>query len=313
MPLMRGKGNEIMNRLKLAAALVTALGLTVCLAGCMVKGDTGSTAAVDLTYDDSENYTIGGAQLNDTVEHIEIDWIAGNVKLLYSDSDMVSFSEESNKNLTDDFKLHYWLDGTTLKIRFCGSGHWSLGRLEKDLTVTVPKNFPLTNLKITSISANVSLEAIETESAFIETTSGIICLTGCTVTDRFEFETISGGLEAEFAEPLNELTGSTSSGAVAVTAPHIDRFKVSAASGSVSLSAEAEPQWLDIGTVSGTVDLTLPESASVTLDFRSTSGKLSSELSGRTEDGKYIFGDGAGEYRIKTVSGNAAVRKRSAV
>lgn len=67
------------------------------------------------------------------------------------------------------------------------------------------------------------------------------------------------------------------------------------------------PEALDIQTISGNIDLSLPEDVSFTLEFHSTSGELSSDLPYRAEEGRYIFGNGEGEYKIGTVSGDVRI------
>lgn len=298
-----------MNRRRTRAAvlLLAAVGMALCLTGCKVRIHTGTSGLSDFSYANSENYTAGAAELSEIVEYIEIDWLAGNVTVVPHSSDTVSFSEESLMTLADDTQLHYWLNGTTLRIKFCGSGRWALDGLEKNLTVRVPEYLKLKNLRVSSISAGICLNTIQAESAAINTTSGDIQLMDCAVTELAEVNMVSGRLEAEFAQPLDEFQGRSTSGALQISAPSITRFKAGTVSGSVSLSAQSAPEWLDIDTTSGNIDLSLPKDASFTLDYDSTSGELSSDLPCRTDAGKYIYGDGKGEYVMDTVSGDVRI------
>lgn len=287
--------------------VLAAVGAVLLLAGCRVQVHSGTSNLSDWFYDDAEKYTAGGAELSETVEHIEISWLAGNVTLKSHDSDTVAFSEKSADQLSDDTQLHYWLDGTTLRIKFCGSGQWVLDGLEKELTVLVPETLELTNLKVNSVSAGVDLDSIRAESAAISTTSGNICLTDCAVTELAKISTVSGGTEAKFAQPLEDFACNSTSGEIQVAAPAVMRFEADTVSGPVSFSAQSAPESLDIDTTSGCIDLALPEDASFTLDCYSTSGTLSSDLPHRTENGQYIFGDGKGEYTVNTISGDVRI------
>ena len=291
--------------------VLAAVGLSLCLTGCGVNINMGNGLS-DFSYPDAENYSVGEAEFSETVEDIEIDWLAGNVAVAFHSSDTVSFAEESLAALTEDTQLHYWLDGTTLHMKFCRSGKWRLDGLEKDLTVLVPADLPLT-MTVKSMSADIHLDALQAESANIGTSSGNVELTDCAVTDIVQVDTTSGWVDMSLIEPLETFTWDAVSGTLQITAPKVKNFSAGSVSGEVSLSVEEEPETLSIKTTSGGIDLALPEDASFTLDYGSVSGDLSSELPHRTENGQYLFGGGKAEYQIGTVSGDVritAVEKR---
>lgn len=293
---------------KIIAMLVLAtVGLSLCLTGCGVNINMENTGFSDFSYADAENYSVGAAEFSATVEHIEIDWLAGNVTVASHSSDTVSFSEESLAALTEDTQLHYWLDGTTLHMKFCRSGKWRLDGAEKDLTVLVPEDLPLTSLTVKSMSAGIHLDALQAESANMGTSSGNVELTDCAVTDIVQIDTISGWADVQLAGSLETFLWDASSGSLQITAPKVKNFFAGSVSGAVSLSVEEEPETLSIKTTSGSIDLALPEDASFTLDYDSTSGDLSSDMPCRTESGQYLFGDGKVEYQIGTVSGNVRI------
>ena len=288
----------------IAMLVLTAAGMSLCITGCGVNINMGNTG---LSYADAENYSVGAAEFSETVEHIEIDWLAGNVTVASHSSDTVLFSEESLAALTEDTQLHYWLDGTTLHMKFCRSGKWRLDGLEKDLTVLVPEDLPLTSLTVKSMSADIHLNALQAESANIGTSSGNVELTDCAVTDIVQADTTSGWVDMSLIEPLEAFAWGTTSGTLQITAPKVRNFSAGSVSGEVSLSVKEEPETLSIKTTSGSIDLALPEDASFTLDYDSTSGDLSSDLPCRTESGQYLFGDGKAEYQIGTVSGDVRI------
>lgn len=241
------------------------------------------------------------------MEHIEISWLTGSVTVMPHDEDTVSFSETGNRELNEDTRMYYWLDGATLRIRFCRSGRWALIGLEKDLTVLVPETLILSDLNVNSISASVCLDSIRADSASINSTSGNVRLTDCAVTELAEVSTVSGRLDAEFAQPLSEFRGGSTSGALQVSAPAVVHFKAASVSGAISLSVQTAPETLDIDTTSGKIGLTLPEDASFTLDYDSTSGELSSDLPCQKSRSVYIFGDGGAVYTVDTVSGDVEI------
>lgn len=296
-----------MRKIKMAVLLMAVAGMALWLTGCQMSINAGGSNLSDISYADSEKYISGIAELSETVEHIDIHWPVGSVTVKPHDSDTVSFSEESDKELTDDSRLRYWLDGATLHIQFGRTGKWRLDDMKKDLTVLVPENPALAELEVNSISATLCLDGLQTERLTIGTTSGDMRLVGCAVAKRASVSTISGELEAEFAKPLEEFSGDSTSGTFRISAPTIENFSSSSISGPMSLSVEEAPKTLDIQTTSGNIDLALPDDASFTLDFDATSGELSSDLPYTMESGRYIFGDGTGEYVIGTISGDVRI------
>ncbi len=333
------------NKAKAAAAfLTTACGLST-LSGCGTIISSGMGLS-DFIYENSDKYTAGAVEISETVENIEIDWLSGSVTVTPHSSDTVSFSEESSKELKDNFQLHYWLNGTTLHIKFCRSGHWNFKDLEKELTVFVPENIKLNDLKVNTVSAEISLDnlqadsadiestsgnirltdltvtetaeingvsadifldSLQSDSASIETTSGSVKLIHCKVTEKAEVSTVSGNLEAEFSEPLGEFEGDATSGTLQVITPSVDRFDAETVSGTVSLFSQSAPKELDIDTTSGDVELNLPKDSSLTLKFSTTSGNLSTDLPGIKNGESYTFGEGGGMYKIATVSGDVNI------
>lgn len=292
---------------KIIVIVLVTVGMSLCLTGCVGYINIGNTGLSDFSYADAESYAVGEAELSETVEHIEIVWLAGNVTVIPHNADTVSISEKSPTALTEDAQVHYRLDGTKLYIQFCGSGKWRLDEMEKDLTVRVPADLRFVSLTVKSLSADIHLDAIQAESVHLDTGSGNAALTDCDVTDLVQADTTSGWLDVRLSQPLKTFRWSTASGTLQVNAPMVQSFSANSVSGAVGLSVEKEPKALDIQTTSGKIDLALPEDASFTLDYDSTSGELSSDLTHRTENGKSIFGDGNGEYVIGTVSGNVRI------
>jgi DUF4097 and DUF4098 domain-containing protein YvlB len=64
------------------------------------------------------------------------------------------------------------------------------------------------------------------------------------------------------------------------------------------------PTALDIESVSGNVELWLPDSASFTLAHETTSGRLISDFSMKNLSDRYVCGEGKASFHVETVSGN---------
>ena len=284
--------------------------LAVCaglLSGCRISVHS-PIGLSSFYYDNAEKYVVGGAGIADVVERVEIQWLSGSVKVTAHRENMVRFSEEANLTLTNDNSVHYWLDGTTLRIQFCGSGEWDLNGLEKDLTVLLPEELMLKELKINGLSAEIEVNSIQAEELNLNTVSGDLEAAGCTITESADFDTTSGAVTAEVLGALRELCVSTVSGKVSVTAQRIDTVEMGSTSGALRLSVEVAPDRIDMSTVSGAVSLILPEDTGMTLRFDTVSGRLSSELPGETDGKDSVFGDGTCACSIETTSGDLRIQ-----
>ena len=286
--------------------LILAVG-AVLLSGCRISVHL-PIGLSSYYYDNVEKYIVGGAGITDTVERVEIQWLNGNVKVATHKENIVRFSEEANRTLTNDNSVHYWLDGTTLRIQFCGSGKRDLSGLKKDLTVLLPEELMLKELEINGVSAEIEVNSIRAEELSLNTVSGDLEVTGCTITESADFDTTSGAVTADVLGVLRELCVSTVSGKASVTAQRIDTVDMDSTSGALLLSAEETPDRIDMSTVSGAVMLILPEDTGMTLRFDTVGGRLSSELPGETDGKDSVFGDGTCACSVDTTSGNLKIQ-----
>ena len=177
------------------------LALTLCallLSGCGLHMRP-SLGLSGINYEHPEKYTVGGAAFTDKVEQVEIHWLSGSVTVTGHKGNEIRFSETANRNLTNDLSMHYWLDGSTLRIQFCRSGKWNLNGLEKDLTLQLPERL-LQSLTVDTVSARVNLEDLAMEDLDVDTVSGSVTL--CLPADAdftLDFDTVSGSFSSELA------------------------------------------------------------------------------------------------------------------
>lgn len=287
------------------------LSLTLCallLSGCglHIRPSLGLSG---INYEHPEKYTVGGAAFTDKVEKVEIHWLSGSVTVTGHRGNEIRFSETANRNLTNDLSMHYWLDGSTLRIQFCRSGKWNLNGLEKELTLQLPERL-LESLEVDTVSARVNLEDLKMEDLELDTVSGAVRLRDCQVSDRARVDTTSGFVKAALTGALREWKADTVSGSVELIVPEVKAFDVNTTSGSVSLTAESAPKDLDVDSVSGSVTLCLPADGDFTLDFDTVSGSFSSDLAFKTEGSRRIFGRGTGDYSIDTTSGSVNIEEK---
>lgn len=281
--------------------------LSFVLSVLLLSGCEPSLGMTGIVYANADRYTAGGASL-DGVTDIEIEWLNGHVTLATHTGDSVTFSEIANRDTDEHTTMYYYLEGTTLHIKYCESGLRTLSQITKYLTVVVPETLALDDVEISTVSAGVRIEDITVDKIEVSTVSGGIYL-GNAMARRVQCESVSGYVEGNLPPVgVESISVSSVSGNVRFSADVRD-FSAETTSGDVSLSAKLAPSALSVESISGNVTLFLPESISARIDFDSVSGNASSGIPHTTDDKKMIFGNGDCEYDVETVSGNLRVNK----
>ena len=236
-------------------------------------------------YADAEKYTAGGFSYQaDQVKAIDLDWAAGDVTLK-NGSGTCAVSESGDGSLVTSEKLHWWLDGTTLRIKYCESGYRHLIRsTKKHLTLEIPASV---NLDIDVASGKVqSSTPLEAASLEIDTASGGISL-GELTAGKAEIDSASGGIAIERIS-AEKLTIDVASGGVTLGVGDCKTVSVESASGSIVLKL-LDPEkgaTVRVSQLSGSFDCKLP----------------------MTKDGKtYRIGSGAVEIKVESASGSVTV------
>ncbi len=290
-------------------ALLLVLALTLC-----------ACASISYSYPNASRYTAGGAMISGPVDSLDIDWIDGSVTVAYHKENTVEISETAKKNLSDAEKLHWWLDGNILHIKYARSETTITGNPQKSLTVTLPENAgtPLKSADIATVSGSLRCVPLYAGKVNLSTISGRIdaecaadVLNASTVSGKITLtasaneialSAISGATEADIghAETL-KLSGT--SGKIKISAAEIKKAEIDSISGAVE-AALRKTDSLKISTVSGSVRLSLPKDMGFTADFSTVSGSLSNEISAVRTGSRCVLGDGNAAIDVNTVSGS---------
>ena len=251
--------------------------LTTAIAAVLVAGISlaGMTACnvERFTYDDAERYRVGATDVTGNVTDLEIDWLSGNVNVAYGEVETVMFSETSEETLTQENTVHYWLENSTLHIKYAKSGIKLTNEdpPEKDLTVLLPASLALKGLEIESVDANV-------------------VLTGINV-DDVEIDNIAGNIDATFGT--------------------VREFSVAVVSGNANMSFATAPTEGEYSNVHGDLTLYLPAETQFTIEVEKLNGSFNSEFDTVKQGNSYVCGNGANEYEFETVSGSVSLKKLS--
>ena len=292
----------------------------ICLSGCsFIVGS-------NYLYQNGDKYTAGDRQIKDKIENISIDYTFGNVKLIGADTDMISVKETSSVKLDDKRKVHTWVDGTTLYVRYCASAkNIDLNNLNKQLTVTIPEDMILSDLYVDVSSADVNCENFKSDIVNVNSSSGSInaeCearmiklsassgdvyLTQKGSSEEISIETSSGSIDVDMQDATN-LSTRASSGDITIKAGEVKEFKSETSSGYNELKFDSVPAVSYIEASSGNVTVYLPKDSDLTLDMDPDEDDLSYDLAFSKKGNEYITGDGSNKMKIEISSGEVNLK-----
>jgi len=228
----------------------------------------------------SETFSVEPAR----VREIEVDWLGGSVMVILTDDDSLSFAEMAYQDVPEEQRLSYALDGDTLKIDFCRSGHLLSSSPEKQLVLSIPRSLTLEKFEADTTAAAVNVTGLHTQTV--------------------DISTVSGGVD--LAAEAYEIDISTTGGCAAVDADFY-QLDFSTVSGSLTLTMQRAAE-VDAETVSGGVTIHLPPSSyGFALDFETVSGTPEIAFDANGGDGHWTYGDKASTLNIDTVSGNLSL------
>ena len=228
----------------------------------------------------SETFSVEPAR----VREIEVDWLGGSVMVVLTDDDSLSFAEMAYQDVPEEQRLSYALDGDTLKIDFCRSGHLLSSSPEKQLVLSIPRGLTLEKFEADTIAAAVNVTGLHTQTV--------------------DISTVSGGVD--LAAEAYEIDISTTGGCAAVDADFY-QLDFSAVSGSLTLTMQRAAE-VEAETTSGGVTIHLPPSSyGFALDFETVSGTPEIAFDANGGDGHWTYGDKASTLNIDTASGNLSL------
>lgn len=222
------------------------------------------------------------------IDRLKIDWAAGKIVIVPVEGKNISVTEELlGGNKTMVLKK----DGSTLYVEYCEDGisltFGSNNNLKKNLYVSVPQGWDCKELEIDAASATVQVENLTIEEVESSTASGTHTFTNCHV-EKLKMETVSGNLD---------FNGS------------LDKLDFNGVSAQANLVLSNQPKSIQLESVSGDLNLTLPEGCGFTVDKDTVSGRVSSELETTEKDGKIVHGDGSCQIEVEGVSSSVQIRK----
>lgn len=228
------------------------------------------------------------------VQELEIEWVAGDILIQPTDTDQITVKEDGVSDEKYAMVLHQ--SGNTLKIQFCEDTAFGFGirfntpDITKDLTILVPKDWQLDSLEIDCASATVEVNDMTIREVDFDGASGTCEFENCTV-EEMDIATASG--DVKFVGSLGMLD-------------------CDAASASVYAVLSNTPRRMDMDSMSGDLEIILPEDAGFTLALTAMSSDFTSDFETTMKNGNYVCGDGSCRINVDALSGDVIIRKSEA-
>ena len=177
-------------------------------------GDSASTSAsasLDLPY--HAEYTVPA----EGITELDLSWTSGDVTVQSWSGDSIRLEEDSEVELTEDYRLLYTVEGGELKVRFDGQPNRNV-TWRKVLLVWLPEALAqsLAKLDAATVSAEVTVLDLTAAELDIETVSGGVYARGGF--GELDFSTVSGDMTLETNETFR-LDAETTSGSVCLRLP----------------------------------------------------------------------------------------------
>ena len=225
-------------------------------------------------------------------DSIEINWANGMITISPTEllTDTVTIKEVASSEQTKKMQLNR--SGHTLQIDFCKSpvsifGITSFKDAAKDLYIEVPLDWFCKELNVNAASVTVNMSHMEFRDAEFDLASGNLNMDSCKM-QCLNVDTASGTLN--FNGELEEL-------------------ECDAASANCNIQVSNHPNKIEFNSVSGDLELTLPESCGFSVEQDGLSVSFASEFSTTTRDGRYVYGDGSCKIEADSVSGDISIHK----
>ena len=275
--------------------------LLVCLAASLASCSIG----LRLRYDDGQKYEAGEFRDLQGIRILDVDWVSGSVHVITDNVSGISATESSGKKIPSELVMRYWVDGDTLRIRFGKDGARLRNNFQKDLVITVPEKILFSVTSFDSASADIIYPKINAGILEISSASGSVEAEG--IAKEIRLETVSGVVRAEFSG-FDSAQFNTVSGNIDCLMLTQGSIRIDSVSGDIHANMTGVPD-VKAETVSGSVTLSMQEGTGFTAKLSSLSGKIAIDFPYNQSGDQYVSGDGTGDIKVSTTSGDITLMK----
>lgn len=245
-----------------------------------VASASASTPTSDLTFDPRQ------------IREIDIEWVAGTITIEQAAVDTIQVTESDPAEAK--YAMVWKQTNDKLVIRFCENTKLDFNFgitfndvIHKDLTILVPMGWECDSLEVDAASASLEVYNLTVKEVDFDGASGICSFANCVI-DELDVDTASGDI-AFFGS--------------------LDVLDCDAASASVNAVFENVPKRIDMDSMSGDLDITLPSSAGFTVSMDALSSDFYSDFGYSQNKNGYYRGNGECKITMDAMSGDLYIRE----
>lgn len=154
------------------------------------------------------------------IKKLEIEWAAGSVRIQAADTDQITISEVRPEDCK--YKMTYQINGDTLSLSYSqgtigiGFGNWSIPN--KDLVVTVPRDWVCEELELDGAALEINIEGLTVEDLSLDGASCQLKFAGSV--DRVDIDGASADIKLNCESRISSIEVDGASCEIDVTLPN---------------------------------------------------------------------------------------------
>ncbi|MDO4460221.1 MAG: DUF4097 family beta strand repeat-containing protein [Clostridia bacterium] len=253
---------------------------------------------------------------SEKVYNITVNWKSGIVELKTYSGENIRVTEYSSEELNIDNALSYSTGSSKLTLNWNDTQNIYLGNLmpelkKKNITIEIPSDFILYDLKVNAGESYVSLTSITADTINVRTSSKIE-IVNC-LTDEAKLTATNNGITANGLSS-NSLKASSKTGSVSlentigytsdistisgdiVFTGSYRNLDCSSISGNITADTNIRTRTVDAHTVTGKLQVTLPSDDDAIILCKTMNGGIGSSFTGVGNAKEYSIGDPVGAY-----------------
>lgn len=221
----------------------------------------------------------------DQVEKISVDWVSGEITVKSAEVEEISFYESGSSR----YPMVWKLKDNKLDIDYCEDNlHFGLFNIDdKDLTILVPKDWTCDELELDTASTALRVSDMTIREVEVDSASGICRFQNCNIMD-LDVDTASGDVYLEGS--LNTLD-------------------FDAASAKFTGVLYNTPSRMKVDSMSGDLDLTLPEDTGFTVKMDGMNNGFTSDFPTTMRNNSHVCGDGRCFIEVDGMSSDVTIRR----
>lgn len=251
------------------------------------------------------------AKITENIVNFDISLVNEDFNIEIWDNDYTEVTIVSS--FTEDKRPKINMEGETLQIKVPKRNNTKLSYSKDSVTIKIPKKLAegINEVDVNIVSGNVLISNIVSSVMKIESVSGEINVNESKI-DKLNSNSVSGKTIVVDSS-INQINSEAISGKIEIMSDISETFDLSTVSGKIIVESNVMPSLGgDSESISGSIEISIPENNGFALDFESTSGTITNEFTNSKfkKSGENLYKDGNIELEIETVSGNISILKK---